>query len=214
MLSRLRFAFILSAALTVSGPALAEEGEQEAENAPSKQETPDGPVQEMLTAVKGLSDGLTPQQIRHFFMVYNNYNIVSTVRMVRENIAEAVKACAAENPDLKSKLNNRFSRWTGAVMPVMSESEANINNMVFAQDYVQPGEIKKIFDLVDKARAHAAAQENKEPATTKEACNYLHDNMDNTQRHMVSMLRGTLASRPPAPAAGPDGGTPEDTGEL
>jgi hypothetical protein len=129
-------------------------------------------------------------------MLYSNYNIIGTVKMVQGDVDHAVEACGKENPDLKEGMDARLKEWHGAIDPVIEEAEANVDNMVLAQEYTKPAQIQKVFKGLDKTRTLAGKQVEKTPVTTKDACEYLQEKMSDTQANFIRLLRSTLVTAP------------------
>lgn len=165
-------------------------------------------AEDVFALTKEIAEKLGPAEQKHFFMIYNNYNLLGTVKMVQGDVTNAVKACGEANPDMKAGLDERFAQWNDAVNPVMKDAEANINNMIVAQEYAKPAQIKKVFKGLDKTRKLANSQIEKTPVTTKDACEYLQGKMSDTQENFIKLLQSTLISAPQAmpgeeePAAG------------
>ena len=153
-------------------------------------------VQALHEATAALTKDLTEPQKLHFYAIYNNYNLIKTVEIVRGDVEMAVDSCGKENPDLKDKIAGRFAAWKDEVNPILAEAQGHTDNMVIVQDYVPPESIENIFTKVDAARADAQAQVTKVPVTSLEACNFLHDKMDETQANMIKLLRASLMSYP------------------
>ncbi len=164
--------------------------------------------EEVFKLTKTIAESLGPEEQKHFFVLYNNYNLIGTVKMVKEDVGNAVKSCGENNPDMKEGLDKRFTEWDAAVSPVIKDADANITNMVAAQDYAKSADIKKIFKGLDKTRKMANKQIDKTPVTTKDACEYLQEKMTDTQENFIRLLQSTLMSVPqllpsvPEPAAG------------
>ncbi len=197
------FVFNSARAEDAAAPPVAE-AEQPAEAAPAKEaEDPDSPAPKMRAAIKAVSDGLEAGKMQHFAAVYNNYNMVNTVKMVRGDVSNAIKSCGENNSDMKEELDGRFAKWDEAVSPVIADAEANVNNMVLAQDYVKKEDFQNIFKLIDETRDYSIKKYKKEPVTTKESCGYLLGKMDETQNAMVSLLRAGMMSHPQATAMPP-----------
>lgn len=152
--------------------------------------------QKVFEQTKKITEGLSPEEQKHFFILYNNYNMIGTVKMVQGDVGNAVKACGESNPDMKDKMDARFKTWNEAINPIVKESEGHVDNMVIAQEYAKPKEIKEIFKGLDETRVLANAQVEKTPVTTKEACEYLLNTMDDTQENFAKLLRSTLISAP------------------
>lgn len=135
---------------------------------------------------------------RHFFMLYNNHNMISTVKHVRSKVDEGIEACGQENPDMKEALETRFGEWKTAVNEKLDEAEAQRDNMIEAQDYVKKSRIRNALEQADKLRKETNDSMGTTPVTTKEACEYLLNKMDETQNTMLSLLRTTLVTLPQA----------------
>lgn len=178
------------------------EEEKKAEAKKAEEKIPDGikkhqeASQKVFEQTKKIAEGLSPEEQKHFFILYNNYNMIGTVKMVQGDVGNAVKACGESNPDMKGKMDARFKTWSEAIDPIVKESEGHVDNMVIAQEYAKPKEIKDIFKGLDETRVLANAQVEKTPVTTKEACEYLLNTMDDTQENFAKLLRSTLMSAP------------------
>lgn len=153
-------------------------------------------AQKVFDLTKAVVEGITPEEQKHFFLMYSNYNLLGTVKMVQGDVGNAVEACGKENPEMKQALDARHKEWATAIAPVMKEADANVNNMVEAQEYAKVGKIREIFAGLDKTRDLASKQVEKTPVTTKEACAYLQDKMSDTQENFIRLLRTTLVSAP------------------
>ena len=158
-------------------------------------------AEEVFRDTKKIAENLKPAEQKHFFLLYNNYNLIGTVKMVEGDVGNAIEACGKENPDMKEGLDTRFKEWKMAIDPVVKEAEINVNNMVIAQDYAKPEQIKKVFKGLDKTRMLASKQIEKTPVTTKDACEYLQEKMTDTQDNFVRLLKETLISVPQATPA-------------
>ena len=152
----------------------------------------------VIERAKELSEGLDKQSRRHFNVMYGNYNMVHVVKTVRESVDEAVTECGKSNEDLKQPLETRFAEWKNAVNPLLKEASANVDNMVLVQDYASKKDIRNFFKLIDKVRKDTRKEVKRVPVTTKEACEYLLENMDKTQPRMMELLEATLVTLPRA----------------
>ncbi|MCE7886995.1 MAG: hypothetical protein DYH13_05765 [Alphaproteobacteria bacterium PRO2] len=179
-----------------------EKKEEAKETAPEKVELPpearahQEAAEKVFADIKEIAGSLKPEEQKHFFLLYSNYNIIGTVKMVQGDVDNAVEGCGKENPDLKAGMDARLKEWHGAIDPVIEEAEANVDNMVLAQEYTKPAQIQKVFKGLDKTRALAAKQVEKIPVTTKDACEYLQEKMSDTQENFIRLLRSTLVSVP------------------
>lgn len=133
---------------------------------------------------------------QHFYALYGSYNMVKVVEGVREQVGDAVEKCADVNPDMKEALETRFEEWDDALEPIMDDAEANVDNMIIAQDYAKRSDFKKLFKFVDEVRARDNEALEKYPVTTPEACEYLRAKMDETQVNLTNLLQSTLVSLP------------------
>jgi hypothetical protein len=194
----------------------AEEQKPEEVELPPEAKAHQKAAEEVFALTKEVAEGISPAEQKHFFILYNNYNLIGTVKMVQEDVGEAVKACGKENPEMKEALDARFKQWSDAVNPVMKDAEANVQNMVAAQEYAKPDKIKQVFKGLDKTRKLANAQIEKTPVTTKDACEYLQGKMTDTQENFIKILQSTLMSAPQAmpgeeePAAGEPAEAPKE----
>lgn len=151
-------------------------------------------VAKATDALKEVGKDLKEDDAKHFFMTYQNYNLIGTVKMVQGDVSNAIKACGDNNPKMKEELDARFTTWSDAVNPVVKEADANINNMVVAQEYASPAKVKKVFKALDEARVATNASVEKTPVTSEDACEDLLDKMDDTQESLINLLRSTLVS--------------------
>ncbi len=181
-----------AAALLLTAGQTAQAQEEKSENAKAEA------VEALHNATKDITEDLDEADKLHFYAIYNNYNLIKTVETVRGDVEMAVQSCGKENPDLKEKIESRFEAWKAAVNPVLAEAQGHTDNMMNVQDYVPVESIENIFTKIDAARTSAEGQITKVPVTSPEACNFLHDKMDETQGHMVDLLRATLMSYPQA----------------
>lgn len=141
---------------------------------------------------------LDTKQVQHFAVVIVNYNLVSTVKAVQEDVEGAVSGCVQNNPEMADSVNQRFAKWKEAVKGPMAEAQANVNNMVLAQTYLSQPEFTSLFELIEDVRKYNSSRFEKTAVTTPEACEFMLSKMDETQDHMVGMLKATLVSYPSA----------------
>ena len=152
--------------------------------------------QTMFDKLGEISNKLEGAEKHHFSLANSNYALISTVRTVQRDVGNAITACGENNPDMKPALNKRYNEWNAAITPIMDEAQGHLDNMIIAQDYAAPEDIKGIFKVMDDTRAKAESEIEKIPVTTPEACQYLIDKMDETQLSMTGLLRRTLISTP------------------
>ncbi|MEM7618764.1 MAG: hypothetical protein AAF244_05240, partial [Pseudomonadota bacterium] len=92
-------------------------------------------AEETFGKINGLMMTLGEREQQHFFLAYNNYNLLETVKVVQKDVSNAIDKCGENNPDMKNDLDTRFKDWNAAVNPMLKESKAAFNNMMIAQDY-------------------------------------------------------------------------------
>lgn len=188
------------AAEKTEAPAAKEEKKEEAatgEEIPKDVQEHQKASEEVFKLTREIAEKLSPEEQKHFFVLYTNYNIIGTVKSVRDDsVGSTVKACGEKNPEMKEKMDARFAEWDAAVTPILKEAEANINNMVIAQEYAKPAQIKKIFKGLDKTRTLGNKLVDRIPVTSKEGCEHLLETMDDTQANFLRLLQGTLVSVP------------------
>ena len=178
--------------LFVTQPAFSEDGPQAEVQA--VQDDPE--IQKLNTALADITKDLDKAQRRHFYMIYNNHNLISTVKHVRKDVSDAIDACSEKNPDMKDDLSKRFDEWKAAVNEQMEAAEGARDNMIIAQDYASEKDIRGVMKQADSLRDELQGKRARAPVTSKEACEYLLNKMDETQTNMLSLLNATLVSLP------------------
>lgn len=158
----------------------------------------DEKTQSVRDMVEGFTKDLNRDERAHFMIIYSTYNLFSVVKIVREDVGNAIESCGKENPDMKANLNARHKEWDKEVAAAIDESEANMKNMIAAQEYKKRKEFKSLFKFLDEKRAEKNKNIEKIPVTTAEACTHLRDKMDETQEDLTARLRATLVSLPHA----------------
>ena len=69
---------------------------------------------------------------------------------------------------------------------------------MITQKYAKPAEIRQVFKTLNDNRTLTRGQMVKEPVTTLEACEFLHDKMDETQDNLLVLITNTMVSVPQA----------------
>ncbi len=151
---------------------------------------------EVAAAAEEFMKDLNEANQRHFSVLHSNYNMIKVVETVRESVDEAVDACGDANPDMEDALETRFGEWKAAVSPVIKEADANVDNMIVAQEYAKPKEIQKFLKLIDKVRKEQGKLVKRNPVVSAEACQSLLEKMNGTQENMVKLLQSTLVTLP------------------
>lgn len=147
-------------------------------------------------SITDIYDGLDDKQRQHFFLIYNNYNIIESVKIVRDDVSAAVKACGDNNPDIKVLMDSRYKTWSDSISPILKDSSANLQNMIIAQDYASSDELQNVLDTIDATRDMVNSQIEKVPVTSPEACEFLREKMDETQERLITLLKSALKTVP------------------
>ncbi|MFN3700493.1 MAG: hypothetical protein ACK4VI_03110 [Alphaproteobacteria bacterium] len=155
-------------------------------------------LRKLTDDIKDLTESLDPPSRAHFYMIYNNHNLISTVKRVREDVSGAVNKCSESNPEIEERIRARYAQWEEAVNEKIESAKGNIDNMTIAQDYAPEEKIRSIMKMSDDLRDETMAKMERIPVTTLEACEYLLNKMDETQANMVNLLEATLVSVPQA----------------
>ncbi len=161
---------------------------------PEKMKVYEQAAEKARAALKEIGQDLKEGDAKHFFLMYQNYNLIGTVKVVEKDVGNAIGECGKNNPDMKASLDDRYQKWNGAIDPIVKEAEANVSNMIIAQEYTDPAKIKSAFSSLDDARAATNASIDKRPVTTADACKHLLGKMDETEENLVELLRQTLVS--------------------
>ncbi|MCF8495745.1 MAG: hypothetical protein K9G62_03660 [Alphaproteobacteria bacterium] len=180
--------------LSAAYPALAQEKKEPSTEKSAPQAVKPQEDDKIYNMVINLIMKKKPAEQKHFFMTYTNYNIIETVKIVQKDVGNAIDKCGENNPDMKENLDTRYKSWNDAVNPIIKDAEANLHNMMLAQDYAKKQDIEAIFKEVDDTRDRTQSEIEKIPVTTPEACKYLLEKMDETQTNMVELLKNTLLS--------------------
>lgn len=177
--------------------AAAEKAKEQAEEMPPLK-APSPAVKKLNEAVAGITQPLDGKNRAHFYMMYNNHNLISTVKRVKGDVSNAIDACSKENPEMENDLRERYGVWQTAVDEQLEAAQASVDNMIIAQDYVDEKKVHDVMKQADDLREETLRQTERIPVTSKEACEYLLNKMDETQKNLVTLLRSTLVSVPQA----------------
>ncbi len=150
------------------------------------------PVQEWIAAENKLIDTLSAKDQKTFYIMRNKYGVIRSVRIVERDVKNAVKECGKANPDIKSTMDGRFKEWQDAVLPTIDLAEKFFNEEVDAQKVVFPSDFRHVLKLNDKAYEYGESKVEKQPVSSKEACQGLLDSMDRTENKMVELLQDIL----------------------
>lgn len=145
-----------------------------------------------------LSKTLKEEELKHLFYIRETFGSTRAVKVVRRDVEKAVKACAKENPDMRTTLTERFSNWAGAIDPVLESKNKEIDAAIAEQTYLKPKDIKDYLKMIEKAADNVDKGITKTPITTPQACNGLLTSMDHTQKTLAELIASmTLSPWPP-----------------
>ncbi len=179
-----------------SFPAHAAEGKKAEESIAAKS-TPiptaeETPVKKWIDAENALIAPLADKDKENFFILRNKYSVIRTIGVVKRDVGTAVKSCGDENPDIKGTMDARFTQWKNAVDPIIKTANRTLDETIKAQTLVDEKKFRNVLKLNDTAFEFSEKQIQKQPITTKEACQGLLDSMDRTEDQMITLLQQTL----------------------
>lgn len=175
-----------------------EQPKAETKAAKKKSDKPDSkkeeinPVQEWIAAENKLIDTLSYKDKQSFYIMRNKYGVIRSVRIVRRDISNAVKACGKDNPGMKKEMYDRFKAWENAVLPVIELAEKYLKEEIDTQEIVFPSDFHHVLALNDEAYEFGEKHIEKTPVTSAEACEDLLESMDRTEDRMVELLQDML----------------------
>ncbi len=158
----------------------------------AKKSGPSGPVKDWIDAENAMIDKFSKAQVESILILRNKHAYIRVTEVLERDIGNAVKACGKANPDIKAKMDGRFTQWKNAVNPIIKTAKKQLDTDIDGQKIVEPKEFRRVMKLNDKAFEHGEKQIQKTPVTTKEACEGLLASMDRTEDDMIKILRQTL----------------------
>ncbi len=139
--------------------------------------------------------------------IRNGFGMTQAVRLVSQDVANAVTACGKDNPDMQGDMTGRFEKWNGSVEPLLKKSQADMEAAIHAGGFPDESKVKAYLDLIDKAAEYADSKIEKSVVTSPEACTGLLKSMDDTEPTMISLLQSIVWT--PVVPSGEDGGGKE-----
>lgn len=153
-------------------------------------------AEKLYEDLKKIVGDLDEQNQRHFLAIYSTYATIAAVKTVEQDVGQAVDACAKANADMKDVMKDRYKKWQQSIKPVLDRASVQVDNMVVSQDYEKPKAIRDFLKRVDDVRKKTSESLSKVPVTTPDACQYLHDKMDDTEKTLNTLLEETLIAIP------------------
>lgn len=152
----------------------------------------DTSVAKWIEAENALIDPLAAKDKESIFILRNKHSVIRVIRVVERDIQNAVKSCGDKNPEMKEQIEGRFKQWQGAVVPILDTAKKQLDKDIAAQTIVPVKDLKNVLKLNDKAYEDGEKLVEKQPVSTKEACEGLIKSMDRTEDEMISLLQQTL----------------------
>jgi hypothetical protein len=114
--------------------------------------------------------------------------MVRAVKLVRGDVENAITQCREKNPDMDSAMKERFTKWSGAIDPVLSDNDKKMKESLASGLFKDPVRVQEYLDAIDSMAKHADEKTDKQVVTTKEACDSLLKSMDNTEPGLTKIL--------------------------
>ncbi len=153
---------------------------------------PTGATKEWIDAENALIDPLNKKDKETILILRNKYSYIKATEIVSRDVGNAVKSCGDKNPDMKSKMDERYKQWRSAVDPILETAEKQLDKDIDALKIVDPDDMRDVLELHDEAYENAEKQIIKTPVTTPDACRGTLASMDRTEDDMIRLLRETL----------------------
>lgn len=187
---RIQILALTTLSFLAATPALAQEKKEDAKKEEPQEITT--PVSEWVAAENKLIQTLSSQDKETFFIVRNKHSVIRSLRVVRDDIGNAVKGCGKENPDLKKEMDDRFKDWQDAVMPILKEADKFLKQEIDGQKVVYPSDFKYVLKLNDKAYEYGNSKMDKRVLTDAQSCGKLLESMDRSENELITLLQEIL----------------------
>lgn len=182
----------LAPAHAEEAPAKTEEKAEEKKTDVPEAPKEDTPLTQWMAAEKKISDDLTEEEKKVFYVIRNKFGIMRAVNVVRRDIGNAVEVCGAANPALKEPMDLRYSQWKGAVEPILNDADTFVQKEIDEQKSIKPAEFRKILKMNDEAFAYQESLIKKEPVSDEESCQKLLKSMDRSEDELLQLLKMAL----------------------
>ncbi len=154
------------------------------------------PIGRLSANTGELLNGLDEEGLKFVYSTRMRDGVIRATHYIQGMVSGAVEACSKAQPDMEKPLRERYSRWWGAVEPPLKEAEAHTKKTIAEQKLVAPDKIIEHLNLVKEAADFSQSKVEKQYVTDRDACQYLLDNMDVTERTLTSQLKDTLSAIP------------------
>ncbi|MCB9990515.1 MAG: hypothetical protein H6867_03925 [Rhodospirillales bacterium] len=137
---------------------------------------------------RALAKAMSKEQAEQFSVIRENFGVLRSVRMTRKSVTNAVKECAAKNPDMKDAINSRYKSWDEGIHPVLEKQQKSMKASISSGLFNDPKQVEDYLDTVDDMAEYADNRMEKKVVTTPEACQSLIDSMDKSSEIILELI--------------------------
>lgn len=149
----------------------------------------DTPIAKLDKQTVAMLKDKSEKELKFIYATRNRHDRIRATKYTHKMVSGAVKACSSAQDDMKESLENRYNKWWATLEPLLINAENFVKTSIDSANPKTAEEIKENLDLVEQAQAFTNPDYNKEFATDRQACNFLLENMDITEKHLGDMLR-------------------------
>lgn len=154
------------------------------------------PVELLEANTKELLDGLGDEGLKTVYTARMRDGVIRAVYYIQKMVSGAVGACGEAQPDMKEPLEARYAKWWGTLAPLLEQAESHQSRTIEGQNVVPADKITGHLEMVSEAAEYTQGRLEKKYVTDREACQYLLDNMDVTEKSLSGQLRDTMGEVP------------------
>jgi phosphate uptake regulator len=183
-------AFVAAILLCGSFSAMAQDTIK-AEDVPKNAEVMilDNPYKEQIrTQAEKLANSFDEAEAQNFILLNQGFGFIRSITIAKDSVADAVKACRKNNPEMADDIKDRFKTWDDEIDSALKIQRKNYKEALDKPHFNNPKDVKSYLDLVDKAAKHAEDNIDKRIVTDKVACEKLLNSMDETQSVILQSL--------------------------
>lgn len=187
-LSLTALAVMMYASFPVSGAMAQDSQGQTSAQQAQEEEEPDAATLAYQRTMGALAQNLSKDDLMHFSVLNTEYYMVSTVKLWMKEVNHAIDGCEKNNPSMKSDMEERRDELAKAMEKPLSDAEKNLSNMMLAQTYAKPEDVKAMLAQGDDLREKKSSIFKTMPVTTPEACKYILVKTKEVQDNMIGLL--------------------------
>jgi len=151
-------------------------------------------IEQLKQNTDELLSGLDEEGLKLVYSTRMRDGVIRAVQYIQEMVSGAVGACGQAQPDMKVPLDQRYEKWWGTLGPLLEKAEAYTKEKIDSQDAVPPEKIYQHLDLVSETAEYTRSKVEKQYVTDRDACQYLLDNMDVTERDLSKQLNDVMTA--------------------